>query len=421
MVMRILVVGGGGREHALVFALARHGHEVLCAPGNPGIAALAACHPVKADDVRGVAALAGDAKVELVVVGPEAPLAAGLADAITGRGIPCFGPTARGARLEASKAWAKAFFARHGIPTADFSTCQTMDEVEAALARLGDRVVVKADGLAAGKGVVVCRDAGEARAAAEAMIVGDAHGPAGRRVVVERRLAGREASVMAVTDGARLVVLPTAEDHKALRDGDEGPNTGGMGVISPSPVVTPALLERVTREVLEPTVAGLRADGIDYRGVLYAGIMMDAAGTPNLLEYNCRFGDPEAEAILSRWEDDPAPWLLGAARGQLPPGAPRFSPRAAVCVVLAAAGYPGAPRAGDEIRGLDEAAALPDVIVYHAGTRVEGGRTVTAGGRVLAVTALGDDAAAARKRAYAAVDRIGWAGMQLRRDIGGRR
>jgi phosphoribosylamine--glycine ligase len=418
--MRVLIVGGGGREHALALACSRHGHELHAAPGNPGIAELARCHPIPAGDLAGIAELAGRLRVELVVVGPEAPLAAGLADAVTGRGVPCFGPTARGARLEASKAWSKAFFARHGIPTAEFALCETMEQVDQALASLGGHVVVKADGLAAGKGVIVCDEAAAAREAASGMLVGGHFGAAGARIIIERRLAGREVSVMAITDGKRLVVLPPAEDHKALLDGDRGPNTGGMGVVSPTPVLSPGLLERVRRDVLDPTLRGLVAEGLDYRGVLYAGLMIDPSGTPSVLEYNCRFGDPETEAVALRWQDDPVPWLLGAARGAMPDGAPRISPRAAVCVILAAEGYPGAPRTGDTIGGLDEARGLPDVHIFHAGTRLEGGRLVTAGGRVLAVCALGDDPAAGRARAYQAADRIHWPGAQLRRDIGAR-
>ncbi|MSP17229.1 MAG: phosphoribosylamine--glycine ligase [Myxococcales bacterium] len=418
--MRILVVGGGGREHALAWALARHGHEVIAAPGNPGIAELAECVPVAAHDVPAQARLAGERRVDLVVVGPEVPLCAGLADLLAARGIPCFGPTAAGAQLEGSKAFSKRFFARHGVPTADFDVCESMEDVERALARLGGEVVVKADGLAAGKGVVVCGDVASARAAARGMIVAGELGEAGRRVVIERRLRGRECSILAITDGERVVMLPSAEDHKTIFDGDEGPNTGGMGVVSPTPVVTPELAERVRREVLEPTVRGLRADGIDYRGVLFAGLMVDEDGAPSTLEYNCRFGDPETEPLMMRMAGDLAPWLIGAAQGRLPDEELAISPRAAVCVVMAAAGYPATPRLGDEIRGLVAAAALSDVRVFHAGTRADAGRLVTAGGRVLAVTAAGDDVDAARARAYEAVAQLSWDGAQHRRDIGAR-
>lgn len=415
--MRILVVGSGAREHALVWALARHGHALLAAPGNPGIARLAACHSVSIADADGLVDLAARSAVDLVVVGPEAPLCNGLADRLAVVGIACFGPTAAGARLEASKAWSKQFFARHAIPTAEFGIATRMDEVDAIVARLGDAVVVKADGLAAGKGVVVCGGRAEARAAAERMLIGNAFGEAGSCLVIERRLSGREASIMAITDGRRFVILPPAEDHKAIFDGDHGPNTGGMGAVSPTPVVDAALLARIEHEILAPTVAGLAAEGIDYRGLLFAGLMIDADGAPSLLEYNCRFGDPEAEVVCARWADDPAAWLAGAAHGALPAGAPQFGTDSAVCVVMAAADYPASPRLGDVIAGADSSEAL----VFHAGTRQLDGELVTAGGRVLAVTALGGDLTAARTRAYSAVEKIHWQGVQFRRDIGARR
>jgi phosphoribosylamine--glycine ligase len=422
--MKIHVVGGGGREHALVWALAKHGHEVSCAPGNPGIAELAKVEPgLKADDVDGQVKLAKELGAELVVVGPEGPLCAGLADAARARGLTVFGPSMAGARLEGSKAFAKQFFARHGIPTAEFAICESMAEVDAALARLGGQVVVKADGLAAGKGVTVCDSEMEARTAAARMIEDAVFGAAGRRVVVERKIRGREASVFAVTDGERFVVLPAVEDHKAVFDGDAGPNTGGMGTVSPTTSMSAELLERVRREVLAPTVRGLAEEGVAYRGVLFAGLMIDdATGTPYMLEYNCRFGDPETEPLMVRWSGDPTPWLLGAARGKLPAGEPEFSPFAAVCVVMAAPGYPEAPRTGDAIAGTAEAANLAGVQVFHAGTRRDdAGALVTAGGRVLAVTASGDDVSVARARAYQAVAKISWNGAHFRRDIGNRR
>jgi phosphoribosylamine--glycine ligase len=419
--MKTLVVGGGGREHALAWALRRAGHHVIAAPGNPGIVAEATCHAVKSDDVEGQIALAVKEAVELIVVGPEAPLCAGLADAAAERKIPCFGPVRAGAVLEGSKVFSKQFFARHGIPTAEFAVCDSMAQVERTLDQLGSDVVVKADGLAAGKGVVVCGTAEQALAAARQMIEGRAFGSAGERVVIERRIRGREASIHAITDGSTFALLATAEDHKAVFDGDLGPNTGGMGVVSPTPVVTEALLTRIKDEILAPTVRGLKADGIDYRGVLYAGLMIASDGTPYLLEYNCRFGDPETEPLFLRWQGDPLPWLYGAATGSLPQGEPEFSRRAAVCVVMAAEGYPGTPRGGDEVRGIADAAALSDVVVFHAGTRLtETGTLVTAGGRVLMVTALGDDVRAARRRAYEAVDCITWDGVHCRRDIGDR-
>lgn len=418
--MRILVVGSGGREHALVWRLCAGGHDVVAAPGNPGIARLAPCAPVGVGDLDGLVALATARAVDLVVVGPEAPLCAGLADRVRAAGVPCFGPGAVGARLEGDKAFAKDLFARHRIRTAAFHVCTTVAEAEraiAALAASGYGAVVKASGLAAGKGVVVAADAAEARAAAAEML-GGRFGAAGQTLVIEQRLVGREVSVMALTDGQRLEVLAAAEDHKTLLDGDRGPNTGGMGTVSPA-WTDDRVVERVRRELLEPTVSGLAADGVDYRGVLYAGVMVEADGTPWLLEYNCRFGDPETQPVMARLHGDLGAVLHGAAGGALPVGELGWDPRAAVCVVLAAAGYPEAPRAGDVITGVDEVAA-DDVVVFHAGTARRGDDLVTAGGRVLGVTALGVDREAARARAYAAADRIAFAGKQLRRDIGAR-
>jgi phosphoribosylamine--glycine ligase len=418
--MRILVVGSGGREHALCWRLAASGHEVIAAPGNPGAAEVAALADVGADDYDALIALAGARAVDLVVVGPEAPLVGGLADRMRGRGLTVFGPSAAAARLEGSKAFAKEFFRRHGIRTAEFRIASDMAGVERALAELGGEVVVKADGLAAGKGVVLCAGADEAREAARGMLESGRFGKAGLVVVIEQRLRGRELSVMALADGARCAVLPAVEDHKTIFDGDAGPNTGGMGTVSPAPWTTPAVLERVRREILEPTLVGLRADQIDYRGVLYAGLLVDESGAPWLLEYNCRFGDPETQPVAARLDADLGAWLHGAASGRLPDGEPAVSPRAAVCVVLASHGYPGEVRTGDPIEGVAEAAAEKDVILFHAGTARVGGRLVTAAGRVLGVTALGDTAADARARAYAAAARISFDGMQYRRDIGAR-
>jgi len=416
--MKILVVGSGGREHALAWRLARGGHTVIAAPGNPGIEAVATCAPIKVTDSDGLVALATRERVELVVVGPEAPLVAGLADRLRAAGVSTFGPGADGARLEGSKVFSKEFFARHGIPTSEFAVAATVAEADAAIDRLGDDVVVKADGLAAGKGVVVCSSRDEARAAARDMLTAHRFGAAGDRIVIERKIAGREVSILAVTDGRGLVVLPPAEDHKTIFDGDRGPNTGGMGTVSPAWIGGDALA-RIEREVLAPTVAGLRAEGIDYRGVLYAGIMIDGAGTPWLLEYNCRFGDPETQPVLARMQSDLGELLAGAAAGALPAAPPRWDDRTAVCVVVAAAGYPDTPRTGDAIDGLDQELG-PDVVVFHAGTARQGGQLVSAGGRVLGVTALGRDVADARGRAYAAVDAIRLDGMQFRRDIGAR-
>jgi phosphoribosylamine--glycine ligase len=413
--MKILVVGSGGREHALAWRLAAGGHEIVAAPGNPGIEAIGRCLPVKALDLDGQVELARKEAVDLVVVGPEAPLVVGLADRLRAAGLVTFGPGADGAQLEGSKVFSKQFFARHGIPTAEFAVCDSVADADAAVDRLGGDVVVKADGLAAGKGVVVCSTTDEARAAARDMLEARRFGDAGARVIVERKIPGREVSVLAITDGRRCVVLPAAEDHKTIFDGDRGPNTGGMGTVSPA-WASPALLERIEREILTPTVAGLGRDGIDYRGVLYAGVMVDDAGAPWLLEYNCRFGDPETQPVLARLRSDLGALLAGAAVGALPAADPVWDPRTAVCVVVAAAGYPETPRAGDPIT-LDPE-PVPDVVVFHAGTARAGDRLVSAGGRVLGVTALGADLAQARDRAYAAVERIGLDGKQFRRDIG---
>ncbi len=417
--MKILVIGGGGREHALVWRLARSGHTLHAAPGNPGIEAIATCHAVGIDAIEGLVVLARELAVDLVVIGPEAPLVAGLADQLRAVNIATFGTGAAGARLEGSKAFSKQFFARHQLPTARFYIASSVAEADAAIDALcasGAGCVVKADGLAAGKGVVVAVDAAEAKAAAREMLDGR-FGAAGATLVIEQKIVGREVSVLAITDGKRLEVLPAVEDHKTIFDGDHGPNTGGMGTVSPA-WTSDAVIARVTREILEPTVRGLVADGIDYRGVLYAGVMVDAHGAPWLLEYNVRFGDPETQPIMARTVGDLGAVLLSAARGELQHGMLAWDPRVAVCVVIAAAGYPGAPRTGDVIR---LGAPPADVEVFHAGTKTEGGSLVSAGGRVLGVTALGISVTQARERAYEVVDAIELVGKQARRDIGARR
>ncbi len=418
--MKILVVGGGGREHALAWRLARGGHTVFAAPGNPGMAKDAECIAVGAEDIDGQVEAATSRGVDLVVIGPEAPLVAGLADRLRSEGIAVFGPGADGAQLEGSKIYSKRFFDACGIKTAAFRECTTVEAADAAIDELGDRVVVKADGLAAGKGVVVCSSADEARAAAREMLVDGKFGAAGNTVVVEQRLEGRELSVMAITDGKRYVVLEQAEDHKAVFDGDQGPNTGGMGTVSPAAWASDELLARVRTEVFDPTLRGLQEAGIDYRGVLYAGLMIADDGTPWILEYNCRFGDPETEPLMARLSGDLGEWLAGAAAGKLPDGDMQWDPRTAVCVILASEGYPASPIKGRAITGVDAFDATDDVVVFHAGTKVVDGSLVTSGGRVLAVTALADGTDAARARAYAAVDDIQFEGMHYRRDIGAR-
>jgi phosphoribosylamine--glycine ligase len=416
--MKVLVIGNGGREHALVWRIARDGHDVIAAPGNPGIEQIARCIPVGVGEHEALVALAQREQVDLVVVGPEAPLVAGLADRLRAAGLITFGPGAEGAQLEGSKAFSKQFFARHSIPTARFRIVATVAEADAAIDEIGDHVVVKADGLAAGKGVVVAADRAEAKAAAREMLEARRFGDAGTTVIIEERIIGREVSVFALTDGKRLELLPAAEDHKTIFDNDQGPNTGGMGTVSPA-WTNADIIDRICKEILQPTVRGLAADGIDYRGVLFAGVMVDAAGAPYLLEYNCRFGDPETQPIMARMVGDFGAVLAGAARGELPVGKLAWDARVAVCVVVAAAGYPGNPRIGDPIGGLDHVS--DDVIVFHAGTTRRDGQLVTSGGRVLGVTALGVSVTQARERAYAVVDAIELDGKQCRRDIGARR
>ncbi|MCC6746314.1 MAG: phosphoribosylamine--glycine ligase [Deltaproteobacteria bacterium] len=418
--MRVLVLGSGGREHALCWRLARSPSidRLYCAPGNPGTGAVAANVGIRVSDTEALLSLAVDEALDLVVVGPEAPLCDGIADRFAAKGIPLVGPTRSAARLEGSKAFAKEFMARHGIPTAAFGVFE--DPAEAARYIDGERGarVIKADGLAAGKGVVVAGDAEEAKRAAAAML-GGALGGAGRRIVVEERLEGEELSLIALTDGERIQVLAGCQDHKALLDGDRGPNTGGMGAYSPAPLLRPALLERAIRDVLEPTVRGMAADGAPFRGFLYAGLMI-RDDELRVLEFNCRLGDPETQPLMLRMESDLAPHLLGAAAGKLPDEAIVWDPRVAVCVVLASREYPGECRTGLPITGVSEAEGLAQVTVFQAATAEAGGQLVTAGGRVLGVTALGGDVAEARARAYDAASRIHWEGVQYRRDIGWR-
>ena len=421
--MRILVAGSGGREHALVWKIARSTRttRVVAAPGNPGMERDALCvQEVKAGDAPALAALCRRERIDLVVVGPEDPLAAGVADVLRAEGLAVFGPGAGAARLEASKGFARAFMARHGVPQPRFRAFEALAEARAYVGELGGPCVVKADGLCAGKGVAVCADPSEAeRALAE--IMGDRRfGAAGDRVLVEERLLGEEASFYAISDGERVATLAAAQDHKRALDGDLGENTGGMGAYAPAPVVTSAVRKRVLEEIVHPTLRGLREEGTPFVGVLYCGLMIDAEGTPRVIEFNVRFGDPETQALVLQTEADLVPLLDGAARGRLEPGEPPAEEGAAVCVVLASGGYPRAYETGKPIAGIAEAEAEGDVVVFHAGTARAGGELVTAGGRVLGVGARAGDLRAARELAYAAAGRIRFAGCHYRRDIAAR-
>jgi phosphoribosylamine--glycine ligase len=418
--MNVLILGAGAREHALALALSKSRllTRLFVAPGNPGAATVAQIVEVDIDDHGAVARLCQALAVGLVVVGPEAPLVAGLADDLSAAGICCFGPSRAAARLEGSKGFAKDFCRDFGIPTAAYGRFDRMDAALDFVRAKGAPIVVKADGLAAGKGVVVALTLAQAEDAIRSMLAGD-FGIAGASVVIEEFLAGEEVSFFALSDGERVEAFSCAQDHKRAGDGDTGPNTGGMGAYSPAPVVTQEMSERIMQEIVAPTIVGMRARGTPFRGVLFAGLMIGAEG-PKLIEYNVRFGDPEAEVVLARLESDLLELLLGCARGRLPPEPPRFSNQAALAVVLAAQGYPGAVMKGSEIRGIEKASELPGVTIYYAGVRAEGARLLANGGRVLAVTAKGENVAQAQSRAYAAVDVINWPEGFCRRDIGWR-
>jgi phosphoribosylamine--glycine ligase len=415
----VLLVGGGGREHALAWKLAQSPGlgRMIAGPGNPGIAAHARCVPVKDTAIDDLVALAQQERPDLVVVGPEVPLALGLADRMRAAGFAVFGGSAAAARLESSKAFAKELMARHRIPTARFGTFREAVAARAFCRELGAPLVVKADGLAAGKGVLICRSLGEADAALAHCLEARAFGDSGLTVVVEEFLQGEEASFFALSDGTTALPLAAAQDHKTVWDGDRGPNTGGMGAYSPAPVMDAAMEARVMAEIVRPTIAAMAAEGAPYTGVLFVGLMITREG-PKVIEFNCRFGDPECQALLPRLQEDLLALLLAAATGKGLPPTLAWSPRASVCVVMTSAGYPGRYDTGTAITGLEAAGALPDVTVFHAGTARAGGGLVTAGGRVLGVQALGDDVAAAIRTAYAAVERIRFDGAHYRRDIG---
>ncbi len=422
--MKVLLIGAGGREHALAWKLAQSPKvdEVIVAPGNAGTARETKCRNVDigATDIDALLALVAREGIALTVVGPEAPLVAGIVDRFRNSGHRIFGPTAAAAQLEGSKAFAKDFLARHCIPTAHYAVHTDLDAALAYVRSKGAPIVVKADGLAAGKGVIVAMTLAEAEAAIVDMLSGNAFGAAGARVVIEEFLDGEEASFISMVDGAQALPMATSQDHKRVGDGDTGPNTGGMGAYSPAPVVTPAVHARVMREIVEPTVRGMIADGVPFSGFLYAGLMIDAQGAPKVIEFNVRFGDPETQPVMLRLQSDLVDLLQAAIDGRLSAVEARWDPRPSLGIVMAAANYPGTPRAGDVIEGLDRPAP-PDTKIFHAGTRLDAtGNVLTAGGRVLTACALGNDIRDAQQRAYAAAAGIRWDGEFHRHDIGWR-
>ncbi|MBT3306224.1 MAG: phosphoribosylamine--glycine ligase [Alphaproteobacteria bacterium] len=419
--MKVLVIGSGGREHALCWAIAKSPKcdELYCAPGNAGIDQVAISVPIDVDDLDAIMDFVSENDVNFVVVGPEGPLVAGLVDRLEAAGVKAFGPNALAAEFEGSKGLTKDLCAKYLIPTADYARFNEPDAAKEYIRVHGAPIVVKADGLAAGKGVIMCRNVNEAYAAIDHIMTESAFGDAGTEVVIEEMMVGEEASFFALVDGKTALPLVAAQDHKAVFDGDEGPNTGGMGAYSPAPVLTEELAARVMDEIINPTIRGAAADGRPYKGVLYAGLMITEKG-PQLIEYNVRFGDPECQALMMRLESDALELLLACAEGQLDKYKIKWRKEAAMTVVMAAEGYPGAYEQGSEIRGLDKAGKLKDVMVFHAGTRDDDGRVVAAGGRVLGITALGKTIKAAQKRAYEAVDLIDWPDGFCRRDIGWR-
>ncbi|QWF17918.1 phosphoribosylamine--glycine ligase [Lysobacter capsici] len=422
--MKVLVIGSGGREHALAWKLAQSPRidEVLVAPGNAGTAHEGRCRnvAVAATDIDGLLKLVADENVALTIVGPEAPLVAGVVDRFRAAGLRIFGPTAAAAQLEGSKAYAKDFLARHGIPTAYYAVHTQVDAALAYVREKGAPIVVKADGLAAGKGVIVAMTLDEAEAAVTDMLSGNAFGAAGARVVIEEFLDGEEASFISMVDGKHALPMATSQDHKRVFDGDTGPNTGGMGAYSPAPVVTSEVHARVMREVVMPTVDGMIADGVPFTGFLYAGLMIDAHGAPKVIEFNVRFGDPETQPVMLRLDSDLLDLVEAALDGKLDITQAQWNPRPSLGVVMAAANYPDTPKAGDVIHGLD-AAQPAHAKVFQAGTQLgPNGDVLTAGGRVLCVCALGDDVAQAQREAYAALAKISWDGEFHRNDIGWR-
>ena len=415
--MRILLIGGGGREHALAWKLAASPQveEIVAIPGNPGMASLARCVNMKTDDLEALADFALTEKIDLTVVGPEAPLVAGLADVFAARGLKVFGPSAAAAQLEGSKKFAKDIMARYGIPTAAYFATTSSEAAKQYIREQGAPIVVKADGLAAGKGVVVAMTEAEALAAVDMMMEDKAFGEAGSVLVIEEMMFGEEASLLAFCDGKTVKAMVSAQDHKRVYDGDQGPNTGGMGTYAPAPVMTPDLVETAVKTVLEPMVAAMAAEGSPYQGCLYAGLMITDKG-PRVVEFNARFGDPETQVVLPLLQSDLAEILLACAEGRLADTAIQWSDGAAVCVVMASGGYPGSYKNGLPISGVD-AAEKSGALVFHAGTKIADGQLVTAGGRVLGVVACGKDIVGAQKAAYTAVEQIHFPDVHYRKDI----
>ena len=420
--MKILLVGSGGREHALAWAIAASPlcDELVCAPGNAGMAELGRCVDVGAEDVEGLLALAREENANYVVVGPEAPLVAGLVDRLDTAGIKSFGPNMAASALEGSKGFMKDFCTRHNIPTAAYGRFTDAAKAKAFIREKSGALVVKTDGLAAGKGVLICDIPEEAQAAVDIMMAEKAFGAAGNEIVVEEFLNGEEASFFALCDGENALALASAQDHKRVGEGDTGPNTGGMGAYSPAPVVTPEMEARIMDSIIAPTVAGMKAEGAPYKGVLFAGLMITSGGEPQLLEFNVRFGDPECQVLVPRLKSDLLTAMVATSGGQLSRLDLRWSEQTALTVVMAAKGYPGSYEKGSEIMGLEAAGSREGVIVFHAGTKAKNGKIIASGGRVLGVTALGTDVGEAKARAYGAVDAIQWEEGFCRRDIGWR-
>lgn len=420
--MKVLVVGGGGREHALCWAIAKSPRltKLWCAPGNAGIADSAQCVAISDSDINGLVKFATDNAVDLVVVGPEAPLVAGLVDALDAVGIKSFGCSKAAAQLEGSKGFMKDMVAKFGVPSAAYGRFTKPEDARAFVEKHGAPIVVKTDGLAAGKGVTICQTVDEALAAIDECMVGGKFGDAGSELVIEEFMTGEEASFFAVCDGENVIPLIAAQDHKAVGEGDTGPNTGGMGAYSPAPVFTKSVEDKVMEQIIVPTVKGMAAEGHPFKGVLFAGLMIDDAGNPKLIEYNIRFGDPECQVLMTRLKSDVLDILEGAATGKLDTVKPEWHDETAMVVVMAAKGYPGSYDKGTEIRNVADADAMDKVKVLHAGTKMDGDKLTATGGRVLGVTARGASVTEAQKRAYEAVDAINWPGGFCRRDIGWR-